>query len=67
MKDKSPLSLKVGATVTAFDAAANAMGLEPWREAEVLGHLHEDGAWWYEVEFSDGGRQSILKPEGVRP
>ncbi len=58
---------KIGETVTAFDAAANAMGLHPWREAKILGHLFEDEEWWYEVGFSDGGRQSILRPAGVKP
>ena len=30
-----------------------------------LGHLYEDDQWWYEVQFHDGGRQSILRPLGV--
>lgn len=64
--DENKLEHDEGAIVMAWDVAAQAMGLPPWGRAEILGHLREDGAWWYEVKFEDGGRQSILKPEGVK-
>jgi len=61
-----PLEHEVGETITAYDAAAEAMGYSPWQMAEVTGHLYEDGLWWYEVRFCDGGRSSILRPKGVQ-
>ena len=56
---------KVGASVVAFDASARAQGINPWRSAVVGEILREDGAWWVRVVF-EGGRSSILKPDGVR-
>lgn len=52
--------------VVAYDAAARAQGADPWQPARVTEVLFEDGAWWVRVTFKNGGRSSILRPEGVR-
>jgi len=68
MKTKRPKkpSWKGGESVTAFDATAQAMSMDGWQPAVVREVLWEDGAWWVRVIFENGGRSSILKPEGVR-
>jgi hypothetical protein len=65
-KTKRP-GWKQNERVSAFDVSAQAFGMEPWRPAKVREVIFEDGVWWVQVVFEDGGRSSILKPEGVRP
>lgn len=62
----APPAYSVGDAVTAFDAAAEAMGGEPWQPATVVCLLWEDDAWWVNVRFA-GGRSSLLDPVGVKP